>query len=176
MAVGSASAGDLNRGIRLDNLALASAIEPFGGYSEVAGELRCAASGRLAVAARFGYLWREHQSGRMSRRVSALPATLGLTYQVLDRGRWRLGPSVGAGLLLDASLGGDDPLGGVSRSGTGKILEGGFEAEYFLTRSFSLRARGLARWAVARDVLPDGGDLDLSGVLGEGALRIYLGQ
>lgn len=176
MAAGSAAAGDLDRNIRLDNLALASAIEPFGGYSEVSGELRRVLSPRVAAAIRLGYLWREHASGRMSRRVSALPLILEVTYRAVGGGRWRLGPSAGAGLLLNASLSGDDPLGGVSRSATGKILEGGLEAEYFLTRSFSLRARGLGRWAVARDVLPDGGDLDLSGVLGEGAFRIYLGR
>ncbi len=48
-------------------------------------------------------------------------------------------------MLLDAAYTGEDPLGGVDAAGTGMVLEGGFEAEYFLDRSMSLRLRGLAR-------------------------------
>jgi hypothetical protein len=172
-AVATAAAGDVNRAIRLTNLAFASAIEPVRASAEAAGELSYGVSERVTATGHLGYLWREHGSGRLARRVSAVPVTLGVTYHVLAGSRLRAGPTAALGLLLRATYKGQDPLGGVRSSGSGKILEGGVEGEYFLARSFSLSVRGAGRWAVARRALPDGGDIDLSGVLARGALRVY---
>jgi hypothetical protein len=171
--LGTAAAGDVNREIRLANLAFASAIPTVDAYAEAAGELSYDVSRRLTLAGHLGYLWREHSSGRLARRVSGVPAVLGVTWHLLPGPRLRAGPTAAAGLLLRAAYKGQDPLGGVRSSGTGKILEGGVEGEYFLGGSFCVAVRGLGRWAVARRVLPDGGDIDVSGVLLRGALRVY---
>lgn len=173
LGIATAAAGDLNRRLELENLAFASGLEDFDTYREAGGDLRYGLAERLSLEARFGYWWRAQESGRITRRVSALPVVAGVIYHAWSSSRARAGPFAAAGLLLGAKLSGEDPLGGVDRSGTGTIFEGGIEAEYFLAETWSVRLRGVARRAVARDVLGPGQDFDLSGAAVQAGLQVY---
>jgi hypothetical protein len=169
----TASASDINRRVDLDNLAFASAIPHIDSFHEAGGDLRYDLDQRLSIEGRFSYWWKNQSNGRFDRKVSAIPAALGITWRPIVSERWRLGGTGAAGLVFGAGLSGSDPLGGIDFSGTGPLVEGGIDAEFAFSRSGSLEGRGLARWAVAKDVLPEGGDVNLSGVSVRVGLRLY---
>jgi len=169
----TASAHDVNQRLDFDNLSFASAIPHIDSFHEAGGDLRYDVDRRLAFEGRVGYWWKNQSNGRFDRKVSAIPAALGVVWRPFTSDRWRIGGTAAGGVVIGAKLSGQDPLGGIDFSGTGGLAEGGVTVELALSQSVSLEARGVGRWAVAKNVLPDGGDVNLSGVSGRAGLRFY---
>jgi hypothetical protein len=170
------SAGDLNDRIELENLALASDIPPLESFSTITGAMRYGIKERFAFDLRGGYLWRTLDGGRVERKVTAIPIVVGVTAHPWGVGRdLRIGPYGGAGLLYDAAVTGEDPLGGVDHSGTGWLAEAGIEVEYALFGpSGTVRVRAGGEIARVPDLLGEGMDLELDGFLVQVGVLYYL--
>ena len=170
--IGVPAAGDINHQIDLTNLALSSAIGPFESNHEVHADLRHELNDRWALEWRGGYWWKRRGEGLYTRRLSAIPLELGAVLTTFNSPRARAGFTGAAGLLVSATLAGEDPLGGVHYSGTGGIGELGLTGEYQLSPAWSVQGRFVGRYAMAKHVLPDDGDLDFSGISGNIGLRV----
>jgi hypothetical protein len=162
--VGFPAANDINNQVDLANLAFSSDITPFESNHEATGDLRRELSKKLAAEMRAGYWWKRRGEGLYTRRISAIPLELGVIYTALSSRRFRAGFTGAGGVLFDATYAGEDPLGGVNTSGTGTIGELGLTGEIALSEAWSMQGRVVGRYAVARHVLPDNGDLDFSGI------------
>lgn len=173
---GWANADDLDERIELENLAFASDVPPLQNYSVIHGAMRYGLNERVALDLRGGYLWRSLDGGRIERRVTAIPIVAGVTAQLWDFGSAaRLGPYAGGGVLYDAAVTGEDPLGGVDYSGTGWLAEVGIEAEYALFGpSGTVRARAGGQLARVADLLGEGADLELDGFILQVGFYYYL--
>lgn len=162
--VGYPAADDINTQVDIANLAFSSDITPFESNHEATGDLRRELSKKFAAEMRAGYWWKRRGEGLYTRRISAIPLELGIVYTALSSRRFRAGFTGAGGVLLDATFAGEDPLGGVNASGTGTIGELGLTGELALSEAWSAQGRVVGRYAVARHVLPDDGDLDFSGI------------
>ena len=136
------------------------------------GDVRREVSPVLALELRAGYLWKRRGEGFYIRRLKAIPIQAGIVYLPLASRRARAGVTAAAGFLFDASMTGSDPVGGVNGSGTGVIGELGITGELALSHAWALEGRTVGRYAIARNVLPGGGDIDLSGIAGSVGLRV----
>lgn len=170
--VGFPAADDVNTQVDLANLAFSSDITHFESMHEGTGDLRREISEKLAGELRAGYWWKRRGEGLYTRRLSAIPVELGLVYTALSSRRFRAGVTGAGGVLFDATYAGEDPLGGLNQSGTGTIGELGVTGEIALSEAWSFQGRVVGRYAVARHVLPDDGDLDFSGISGAIGLRV----
>jgi len=170
--VGFPAAEDINNQVDLTNLAFSSAITPFESNHEGTGDLRRELSPKWAAEIRAGYWWKRRGEGLYTRRISAIPLELGVVYTALSSHRFRAGFTAAGGALFQATYAGEDPLGGVNYSGTGTIGEVGLTGEMQLSPAWSLQGRVAGRYAVARHVLPDDGDLDFSGISLAAGLRV----
>jgi hypothetical protein len=172
VGVGAPAAEDINTQVELANLALSSAIPPFESNHEAGADLRRELSDKFAVEGRAGYWWKRRGEGLYTRRISAIPLEAGVVYTTFSSKRARAGFTAAGGLLLSATLAGEDPLGGVNYSGTGTIGELGVSGELSLSPQWSLQGRFVGRYAVASHVLPDEGNIDFSGISGNIGLRV----
>jgi len=170
--IGVPAAGDINHQLDLTNLALSSAIGPFESMHDVHADLRHELNDKWAVEGRSGYWWKRRGEGLYTRRISALPLELGAVLTTFNSSHARAGLTGAAGLMVSATLAGEDPLGGVHHSGTGAIGELGVTGEYQLSPAWSVQGRFVGRYAKAKGVLPDNGDLDFSGISGNIGLRV----
>ena len=170
--VGVPDAADINEQVDLANLAFSSNITSFETDHEASGDLRRDLSEKWAAEARAGYWWKRRGEGLYTRRISAIPLEAGLIYTTFSSRRARAGFTAAGGALLSATLAGEDPLGGVDHSGTGVIGELGVTGEFSISPAWSVQGRFVGRYAVAKDVLPDHGDLDFSGISGQLGLRV----
>ena len=170
--IGVPAAGDINHQVDLTNLALSSAIGPFETNHEVHADLRHELNDKWALEGHGGYWWKRRGEGLYTRRISAIPVELGAVLTTFNSPRARAGFTAAAGLLVNATFAGEDPLGGVHDSGTGGIGELGLTGELQLSPAWSLQGRFVGRYAKAKNVLPDDGDLDFSGISGNIGLRV----
>jgi hypothetical protein len=170
--VGFPAADDINNQVDLTNLALSSAITHFDSQHEGTADLRRELSGKWAAEMRAGYWWKRRGEGLYTRRISAIPLELGIVYTALSSTRFRAGVTGAGGIIVNATYAGEDPLGGVNYSGTGTIGEVGLTGEMALSAQWSIQGRATGRYAVARHVLPDDGDLDFSGISLAAGLRV----
>ncbi len=173
-AWGLVSPEDLNRRIELDNLLLATAVPTFDDYRRVSVGLRRGVSETVSLELLFGYLWDSLRDGQVTREIDAFPLALHLVVYPPWQTWLSWNGFAGGGLLVEASAKGTDPIGGFSGGGSGPILDGGLELEYFLSQNWSVRARGTVQWAEAQDVPEAGQTLDLSGGDLQIGIRAYL--
>jgi hypothetical protein len=173
MAWGLMSPDDVNRRLQLDNLSFAVALEDMDKFTEVSGEFRYGISNPLSGELQIGYLWRDSVDGRVTRQVSGFPVTLSLVYFPISAKTRSVAVIAGGGLILEAKLSGEDPLGQSSFKGNGFVGKLGLEFEQFLSELWAVRLRGQGQLARTTDVLPDGGSIDLSGGSLQLGLRAY---
>ena len=174
VALGFFSPDDLNRRIELDNLLLATAVEPLRNYKRVSLGARRGLSEAVSLELEFGYYWETVRDGVVTREIDAFPLTLAFAYYPPWQRWFEWSVSGGGGLLVEARAKGEDPLGGFAGSSIGHTVQGALELERSISRDWTVRVRGTLHWSEASNVPAAGENLNLSGGDLQLGLRIYL--